>query len=83
MYSRNRSQEEIPNEATVVWSCTNESCTCWMRDNFAFEITPTCWKCNSPMTSSVKVIPLLVNSNHDPKDKKKSVLIADRGQQSH
>ncbi|MNI87608.1 hypothetical protein D3C73_1448190 [compost metagenome] len=79
MYSRNKSQEEIAYEATVVWSCTNEGCTCWMRDNFAFEVAPTCWKCNSPMISSTKSLPLLVNNNQDIKEKKKSVTIANGG----
>jgi hypothetical protein len=69
VYSRNKSQEEIPCGTTVIWSCTSEGCTCWMRDNFAFEAAPTCWKCHAPMASSEKSLPLLINNSHYYKEK--------------
>jgi hypothetical protein len=77
MYSRKKSTEEIPEEATAVWLCSNDSCNGWMRDNFAFEAVPTCRQCQSPMVSGTKNLPLLVNTNRDQKDSKKGVPISD------
>jgi hypothetical protein len=75
MVYRNKSQEEIPEESTVVWSCTSDNCKGWMRDNFAFEHTPKCTLCDSPMTKDTKMLPLLVNTNADFKSLKKGVSI--------
>ena len=75
MYFRKKSLEDIPTEDTAIWSCTQECCTGWMRDNFAFEYVPTCWQCNSPMTRSMKILPLLVNKNFDMKAIKKGITI--------
>lgn len=72
MYSRKKTIEEIPHEVTAVWVCTKEGCTGWIRDDFAFEVIPTCWQCQSPMTSSTKNLPLLVNPN-SAKTAKKTV----------
>ncbi|MFE5322058.1 cold-shock protein [Paenibacillus sp. NPDC056579] len=76
MYFRKKSLEDIPHENTAIWSCMEESCMCWMRDNFAFDYVPTCWKCQSPMVSSMKMLPLLVNTNNDVKTLKKGVQIS-------
>ncbi|MBW7476055.1 cold-shock protein [Paenibacillus oenotherae] len=75
MYSRKKSLEEIPEELTAIWSCSNEGCNSWMRDNFAFEAVPTCRQCSSPMVSSTKMLPLLVNTNSNQKALKKGVQI--------
>ncbi|CAH1218082.1 hypothetical protein PAECIP111893_04357 [Paenibacillus plantiphilus] len=75
MYSRKKSFEEIPEELTAIWSCSNEGCNSWMRDNFAFETVPTCRQCSSPMVSSTKMLPLLVNTNSNQKTLKKGVQI--------
>lgn len=75
MYFRKKSLEDIPEENTAVWSCTKEGCTGWMRDNFAFETMPTCRQCMSTMTRSIKMLPLIVNSNGDLKALKKGVQI--------
>ncbi|MCA0756187.1 cold-shock protein [Paenibacillus sp. N4] len=71
MYNRKKPLEEIPVENTKVWLCESEGCNSWMRDNFAFEQTPTCLICNSPMVSGEKMLPMLVNNN-DMKSQKKS-----------
>jgi hypothetical protein len=67
MYSRNKWREEIPCEATAVWVCSNEECKCWMRNNFSFESIPTCWKCQSPMTSGTRQLPPIHNNNPEMK----------------
>lgn len=77
MYSRKKSLEEIAEEMTDIWSCTNEECNGWMRDNFAFETVPTCRQCHSPMTKSTKMLPLLVNTNKDQKSMKKGTQISE------
>ncbi|UVI30773.1 cold-shock protein [Paenibacillus spongiae] len=63
MYSRKKPLEEIPEEVTAIWSCTNDGCNGWMRDNFAFESEPACPLCSSSMVSSTKTLPSLVNHN--------------------
>jgi hypothetical protein len=78
MYFRKRSLEDIPEESTAVWSCTAEGCRGWMRDNFAFEYVPTCLQCSAPMVSSMKMLPLLVNTNVEMKSIKKGVAIGCR-----
>jgi hypothetical protein len=67
MYFRRKSLEDLPEENTMIWTCQKEGCTGWIRDNFAFEYVPTCHQCLSPMISSVKMLPLLANSNKDMK----------------
>ncbi|MBP1154175.1 MULTISPECIES: cold-shock protein [unclassified Paenibacillus] len=76
MNFRKKSLEDIPEENTRIWSCEKEDCKGWIRDNFAFEHAPTCWQCFSPMTSSMKMLPLLVNSNGDLKAIKKGIQIS-------
>lgn len=75
MYSRKKLLEDIPEELTAIWSCTNEGCNGWMRDNFAFEAVPTCPQCQSQMVKSTKMLPLLINTNQDQKSLKKGVRI--------
>ncbi|MBL0388239.1 cold-shock protein [Tumebacillus sp. ITR2] len=75
MYKRGKAVEEVPEENTAIWSCTQESCKGWMRDNFAFEHVPTCPLCQHPMESGMRVLPLLANSNTDMKSMKKGVQI--------
>lgn len=75
MYSRKKSLEDIPVEATAIWSCTNEGCKSWMRDNFAFEDVPICQLCQTVMERNTKMLPLLVNTNRDQKLLKKGVAI--------
>ncbi len=67
MYFRRKSLEDLPQENTKIWACRKEGCKGWIRDNFAFEYVPTCHLCHSPMISSVKMLPLLANSNIDMK----------------
>ena len=74
MYTRAK-QVEVPEGMTTIWSCTHEGCKGWMRDNFAFEQTPTCRLCSHPMESSSKMMPLLQNPNKDLKAIKKGTQI--------
>ncbi|RUS42853.1 cold-shock protein [Cohnella sp. AR92] len=64
MYSRKKTFEELPQEETAIWQCTNGDCKGWMRDNFAFESEPLCVLCHSPMTSGTRMLPQLANVNH-------------------
>jgi len=61
-YSRKKPMEELPMEDTAVWMCATEDCNSWMRDSFAFEAQPVCQRCQSPMISGIKSLPVLVNS---------------------
>lgn len=63
MYFQRKNVEPLPEEETKIWSCENVECNIWMRNNFSFETTPTCWKCHSPMSSSMKMLPIIVNFN--------------------
>ncbi|WP_434006880.1 cold-shock protein [Paenibacillus konkukensis] len=53
--------EPIQEEQTPVWMCSNEGCSCWMRENFALEETPACPLCQSEMVKNTKMLPALVN----------------------
>ncbi|MBD0382126.1 cold-shock protein [Paenibacillus sedimenti] len=74
MYSRKKSLEEMPLENVTIWSCEQEGCKGWMRDNFAFEYVPTCHLCQSAMVRSTKLLPV-VNNTNDQKTLKKGVQI--------
>ncbi|GIQ67520.1 cold-shock protein [Xylanibacillus composti] len=65
MYARRRSEDEIQKMDTVVWSCTNEDCKVWIRDDYSFEDTPTCTLCGSSMQRSSKLLPVLMNNSQD------------------
>lgn len=76
MNYRKKPLEEIPEEITAVWSCTNDDCNGWMRDNFAFDAAPTCPLCHAPMEQGTKMLPQLLNSNGDLKSLKKGISIS-------
>ncbi|WP_240415569.1 cold-shock protein [Paenibacillus periandrae] len=76
MYFRKKSTEDIPLENTAIWSCENESCMGWMRDNFAFESAPVCSSCQAPMVSGMRMLPMLSNTNSNFKSLKKGVQIS-------
>ncbi|AIQ55492.1 MULTISPECIES: cold-shock protein [Paenibacillus] len=75
MNYRKKPVEEIPEENTAIWACTNDDCNGWMRDNFAFEHAPSCPLCHAPMARNMKMLPQLVNSNGDLKSLKKGISI--------
>ncbi|WP_340020601.1 cold-shock protein [Paenibacillus sp. FSL K6-1096] len=75
MNYRKKPLEEIPEENTAIWACTNDECNGWMRDNFSFEHAPECPLCHSPMARSMKMLPQLLNSNGDLKSLKKGISI--------
>ncbi|MFD1775460.1 cold-shock protein [Paenibacillus rhizophilus] len=76
MNYRKKPLEEIPEENTAVWSCTNDDCNGWMRDNFSFDVAPTCPLCHAPMEQGMRMLPQLFNSNGDPKSLKKGISIS-------
>ncbi|MFC5653487.1 cold-shock protein [Paenibacillus solisilvae] len=53
--------EPIPEEDTSIWTCSNDGCTCWMRDDFSFGEQPSCPICSSSMISGIKTLPILTN----------------------
>ncbi|UHA75111.1 cold-shock protein [Paenibacillus sp. 481] len=61
--SRKKPQDEMVEEVTSIWSCTNDECKGWMRDNFSFASEPTCPQCKSPMVKSEKKLTVLVNTS--------------------
>lgn len=61
--SRKKPLEDIPTELTVIWSCTNENCKGWMRDNFSFSATPECPKCHSSMIKDEKILDVVENTS--------------------
>jgi len=75
MYFSRKKAEDMPQELTVIWSCTQESCKGWIRDDFAFEDVPTCHQCQSPMKKSVMELPLLVNNQPQQKKLEKGIPI--------
>ncbi|MFD2670925.1 cold-shock protein [Marinicrinis sediminis] len=75
MYVRKKFAEEIVEEDTQIWSCPEEGCNEWMRDNFSFEAAPTCSQCHTPLVKSVKKLPVLVNTNKNQKSSEKGIQI--------
>ncbi|WP_426452785.1 cold-shock protein [Paenibacillus sp. S-38] len=75
MYNKRTPVEELPHAETKVWTCSDAGCKGWTRDNFTFEEAPTCHLCRSAMVSSVKMLPLIPNSNKEMKSRNQGVLI--------
>ncbi|HEY4390684.1 MAG TPA: cold-shock protein [Paenibacillus sp.] len=61
--SRKKQMEEIPEEITAIWSCSNEDCNGWMRRNFAFVNHPTCPQCGSTMVEDERMLAVLTNTS--------------------
>ncbi|WP_408021942.1 MULTISPECIES: cold-shock protein [Siminovitchia] len=59
MAYRRGPQEPVPEEETIVWSCTNEQCSCWMRDAFSSENKTICPICKSEMEQETRVLPVI------------------------
>ena len=62
--SRKKSTEETPCEETAIWSCTNDGCNLWIRDDYSFEDIPSCSQCNVPMLRGTKMLPVLLDSGY-------------------
>ncbi|MEF2968612.1 cold-shock protein [Paenibacillus sp. M1] len=62
-YSRRKPMEEIPKELTAIWSCINEECNGWMRDNFVFLSQPTCVQCQSLMEKGERMLSIVANTS--------------------
>ncbi len=52
-------QEPVPEAEIDVWSCTNEECPGWMRDNFSFNDKPDCPLCKSQMEKEKRLLPII------------------------
>ncbi|GAB7055851.1 hypothetical protein JCM16163A_25970 [Paenibacillus sp. YK5] len=61
MYFSKRDIEPLQQEETAVWACSKEECSCWMRDDFSFEVEPSCPICSSFMIRGTRMLPVLVN----------------------
>ncbi|TDF97114.1 cold-shock protein [Paenibacillus piri] len=61
MYFSKKATEPIQEEQTSVWMCSNEGCSCWMRENFSLVESPLCPLCQSEMVKHTKMLPLLLN----------------------
>lgn len=59
MYYSKRKTEPIEEQETAVWTCSKESCSCWMRESLSFEEVPTCPICSSAMIKNIKMLPPL------------------------
>lgn len=59
MAFRRRPEEQVPQEETVIWTCTNDDCSCWSRDDFSSQDKTTCPICNSEMIQGTKVLPVI------------------------
>ncbi|MDT9726612.1 hypothetical protein DUZ99_16670 [Xylanibacillus composti] len=62
-----RPLENLPEEMTAIWSCTQEGCNGWIRASYSFEENPVCVQCKSPMASSEKLLPKLISSDQQVK----------------
>ncbi|WP_082083732.1 cold-shock protein [Paenibacillus beijingensis] len=62
--SRKKPEEDIPEEITVIWSCANPQCKCWMRDNFSLSVQPSCPQCQSAMVKGEKKLTVLSNTSY-------------------
>jgi hypothetical protein len=54
-----RTNEPIPEELTVVWTCLQDGCNGWMRDKFSFDTIPLCPLCKSAMEKNTKMLPVV------------------------
>ncbi|MBB6735582.1 cold-shock protein [Cohnella zeiphila] len=75
MAYRSKPVEDLPHEDTKIWTCENKECNGWIRDDFAFADVPVCHLCHSPMISSVKNLPQIINPDKDIKSKSLGVRI--------
>lgn len=62
-HSRKRMFEPVPEELTQIWSCSNESCKGWMRDNFVLLNQPVCVLCHSPMVKDERMLAIVENTS--------------------
>lgn len=58
-FQSRRSREPIPEVETTVWSCANDECSGWMREDFSFEKEPVCPLCDSKMNKETRILPEL------------------------
>ncbi|MFC5530676.1 cold-shock protein [Cohnella yongneupensis] len=62
-YSRKRPLEDLPQELTAVWSCSDENCNGWMRANFVLANSPVCSQCHSEMVKGEKMLAAVLNTS--------------------
>ncbi|WP_138419508.1 cold-shock protein [Aquibacillus sediminis] len=57
MAYNNQRKEPAPEVNTVVWTCTNDDCSGWMREDYSFDKEPHCPLCQSEMVKEEKTLP--------------------------
>ncbi|CAM3765484.1 cold-shock protein [Cohnella lubricantis] len=62
-YSKKRPLEDVLQEQTAIWSCPNENCKGWMRDNFTFSSTPICSQCQAKMVKGERMLAAVLNTS--------------------
>ncbi|MDC3416074.1 cold-shock protein [Aquibacillus salsiterrae] len=55
-YYNNR-KEPVEQVETMVWSCTSETCSGWMRTDYSFDKEPVCPLCKSEMKKEERLLP--------------------------
>ncbi|MEY4479426.1 MAG: hypothetical protein RLZZ267_104 [Bacillota bacterium] len=58
-YFSRQNAEPVVKVDTVIWSCENDNCVCWMRKNYTFEATPQCPICQTNMREETRLLPSL------------------------
>lgn len=70
-YLWNKPLENLPEEMTILWSCSQDACKSWIRDSFSFKDNPICPMCKSVMVRSEKILPILVTTDQEIKHYRK------------
>lgn len=61
--SRRKPLEDVLMELTAIWSCSNDKCKGWMRDNFVFSAIPVCPHCQSAMVKDERMLAAVNNTS--------------------
>ncbi|WP_211748767.1 cold-shock protein [Paenibacillus sp. Marseille-Q4541] len=61
--SRRKPAEDVPMELTAIWSCSNDKCKGWMRDNFVFNVIPVCPQCQSNVMRDERMLAAVTNTS--------------------
>ncbi|MDF2725760.1 MAG: hypothetical protein K0Q59_5438 [Paenibacillus sp.] len=70
-YLWNKPLDNLPEEMTVIFSCSQDACKSWIRDSFSFTDQPICPMCKSAMVRSEKILPILVKTDQEIKHYRK------------
>ncbi|WP_372339090.1 cold-inducible protein YdjO-related protein [Cohnella sp. WQ 127256] len=62
-YRSKQNAEAVNLIDTQIWICSNQSCKCWLRDEYSFSQKPICPMCQSSMINQTKALPQIVKAN--------------------